>query len=318
MKAKLCLLPTLDNAGSICSGVEFSRIFARLTEISERAKKQGISEAYSSAHVPTQMGRKMQKFALNGDKPRLNAIQKLMARPSRNPQLEAAFLADMPSIAPQSRARTAVRRHSRAAGRCEGTFWRRTNRQEVRTILAGAKRFELAGRERGQRSGPLGSVAIELLELLANLVDFKTGRLEPALETMMRLLRRSKDAVVRALKNLRSHGFLDWLRRYEPTYEPGRGPQVKQTSNAYRLSLPAAASRLLGFSEPASPAPVDLEHARAQAAAELRAQLDALAPADRAAAILGSSLLADSLKRLGLLLGERESAGRSESQPNIK
>jgi pyrroloquinoline quinone (PQQ) biosynthesis protein C len=30
----------------------------------------------------------------------------------------------------------------------------------------------------------------------------------------MRRVKRSKDAVVRALANVRSHGFLDWLRRW--------------------------------------------------------------------------------------------------------
>ncbi len=89
-------------------------------------------------------------------------------------------------------------------------------------------------------------MAIELLELFANLVNFRTGRLDPSIETLMRYLRRSRDAIVRALKALRQHGFLDWLRRYIPTGNQGRGPQVQQTSNAYRLSLPARALRLLG------------------------------------------------------------------------
>ena len=58
--------------------------------------------------------------------------------------------------------------------------------------------------------------------------------------------KRSKDAVVRALAALRRHGFVDWLRRYIPTGNLGAGPQVQQTSNAYRLALPPAAERLLG------------------------------------------------------------------------
>ncbi|MCA0422561.1 MAG: helix-turn-helix domain-containing protein, partial [Proteobacteria bacterium] len=148
--------------------------------------------------------------------------------------------------APAERELTPIRRHSRAAGRCEGVFWRRTNRQEVHTILLAAKRYELAQRQPGERSGPLGSVAIEVLELFANLVDFRTGRLDPAIDTLMGKLRRSRDAIVRALKNLRAHGFLDWMRRYVPTGNEGRGPQVKQTSNAYRLSLPARARQFLG------------------------------------------------------------------------
>ncbi|ESW70561.1 hypothetical protein X773_28200 [Mesorhizobium sp. LSJC285A00] len=55
----------------------------------------------------------------------------------------------------------------------------------MRTILLAVKRYELAQRQPGARSGPLGSVAIEVLELFANLVDFRTGRLDPAIDTLM-------------------------------------------------------------------------------------------------------------------------------------
>ncbi|WP_280641117.1 hypothetical protein [Sinorhizobium meliloti] len=44
--------------------------------------------------------------------------------------------------APQGRARTPVRRQSRARGHCEAVFWRRTNRQEMQRILLAAKRYE--------------------------------------------------------------------------------------------------------------------------------------------------------------------------------
>lgn len=157
--------------------------------------------------------------------------------------------------APAERERTPVRKQSRAAGKCEAVFWRRTNSQDVRKIVLAARRYELAGRQPGSRNGPLGGVAIELLELFANLVNFRTGRLDPSIETLMRYLRRSRGAIVRALKALRQHGFLDWLRRYIPTGNQGRGPQVQQTSNAYRLSLPERALRLLGRMGIAPPPP---------------------------------------------------------------
>lgn len=155
------------------------------------------------------------------------------------------------------RARNPVHRNSRLAGRCEGTFWRRTTRQDARRIVLAAQRYEIAMKEHGARNGPLGSIAIDVLEYLANLVDHKTGRLEPSIETIMSKLRRSRDAVVRALKALRTHGFLDWIRRYVPTEKEGeRGPQVRQVTNAYRLSLPARALALLGrYGE--RPAPSD-------------------------------------------------------------
>ncbi|SMD20343.1 replication protein A [Rhizobium sp. RU36D] len=155
------------------------------------------------------------------------------------------------------RARNPVHRNSRLAGRCEGTFWRRTTRQDARRIVLAARRYEIANKQKGCRNGPLGMVGIEVLELLTNLVDFKTGRLEPSIDTIMSKLCRSRDAVVRALKALRTHGFLDWIRRYVPTEAEGeRGPQVRQVTNAYRLSLPARALAFLGRYG-ARPAPSD-------------------------------------------------------------
>lgn len=217
--------------------------------------------------------------------------------------------------APAGRESAPVRRHSRAAGRCEGVFWRRTDRQEVRKILLAARRYELALRQPGSRNGPLGSVAIELLELMGNLVNFRTGRLDPSIETLKRYLRRSRDAIVNALKNLRAHGFLDWLRRYVPTGNEGRGPQVQQTSNAYRLSLPARALRLLGRRAEAPPLPDDHSHTLEARQAELKAHQDSLPPDELPLFVLGDTPLAQSLARLGKMMKERESAKRTESQP---
>jgi hypothetical protein len=213
------------------------------------------------------------------------------------------------------RERMPVRRQSRAAGRCEGVFWRRTDRQEVRRIVMAARRYELATRQPGARSGALGSIALEIIELFANLVDFRTGRLEPSLDTLMRMLKRSRDAISRALKALRAHGFLDWLRRYVPTGNEGRGPQVQQTSNAYRLSLPARALRLLGRYGQAAPEPEDFSQARQSRAAELEAHRKSLPLSELPLFELEDSPLARALARLGAGLDkQRESARQTESQ----
>ncbi len=213
------------------------------------------------------------------------------------------------------RERTPVRRQSRAAGRCEAVFWRRTDRQEVRRIVMAARRYELATRQPGARSGALGSIAVEIVELFANLVDFRTGRLEPSLDTLMRMLKRSRDAISRALKALRAHGFLDWLRRYVPTGNEGRGPQVQQTSNAYRLSLPARALRLLGRYGQAAPEPEDVSQARQSRAAELEVHRKSLPLSELPLFELEDGPLARALARLGAgLEKQRESARRTESQ----
>ncbi len=217
--------------------------------------------------------------------------------------------------APAERERTPVRRQSRAAGKCEGVFWRRTNRQEVRQIVLAARRYELACRQPGTRNGPLGGVAIEVLELFANLVNFRTGRLDPSIDFLMLKLRRSRDAIVRALKALRSHGFLDWLRRYVPTGNEGRGPQVQQTSNAYRLSLPARARQFLGrFGVTPPPPPDDLSQAVAERAAEMEAHRASLPMDELALFDVGDNPLGQALAKLAKSIKQRESARQTESQ----
>jgi hypothetical protein len=61
----------------------------------------------------------------------------------------------------------------------------------------------------------LGAPPLEVLRELVRLIDYRTGCLLPALTTLMRGVKRSKDAVVWALADLRTHGFPEWLRRWE-------------------------------------------------------------------------------------------------------
>ena len=218
---------------------------------------------------------------------------------------------------PAERCPTPVRRRSHFKGRSEGRIWRPTNRQEVQKVLLAAKRYELAERQKGERTGPLGSVAIEVLEFFVNLVDFRTGRLEPSIDTIMGKVRRSRDAVVRALKALRAHGFLDWLRRYEPTGNEGRGPQVQQASNAYRLSLPEKALRLLGRFGKAPPPPDDHVASQAARTAEMDAYRKAL-PLDALALFeAGDNALGRALAALGKAVQKRESAKQTESPSDL-
>ena len=113
------------------------------------------------------------------------------------------------------------------------------------------------------------------------------------------------------------HGFLDWLRRYEPTGREGSGPQVQQASNAYRLSLPEKALRLLGRFGKAPPPPDDHVAAQAARAAELDAYRKAL-PLDELALFgAGDAALGRALAALGKSLQERESAKQTESPSHL-
>lgn len=212
--------------------------------------------------------------------------------------------------------RQAVRRGSHRRGRCEAMFWRRTSRQEVQRVVLGAKRFETEGlRQPGRPNGPLGHVALAVLELMANLVDYRTGRLEPTYAYLMDKLGRSKDAISNALTALQEHGFLEKLRRYEETgLEGQRGPQVRQTANAYRLTLPKRAARLLGRIMQTPPLPDDVAQEVEERAAEREAYKAAL-PLDELARF---EVEDDTLGRLLAVMArnvqERESAERGETR----
>lgn len=215
---------------------------------------------------------------------------------------------------PTKYGRSKVRKESWEKGRCEGTFWKKTDRKQVRSILLAAKRFELIKRKPGKRSGPLGAIAIEILELFANLVHFKTGRLEPSIETIMRYLKRSKDAVTRALKALKTYGFLDWIRRYKSCTHEGRGPQIKQVSNAYRLSLPPVAEQLLNTFLGTCPLPDDIQQRIIERSEYIEAHRSELELADKAIFDVGDNALGRALARLAASIKQRESAQRGESQ----
>jgi len=212
-----------------------------------------------------------------------------------------------------------VRRNSRHAGRDEGIFWKATSRGEVREIVLAARKYDRAGRVKGGRR-PLGGVALEILDLMANLVRFKTGRLDPSIDYLMEKLGRSRAGIVRGLAALRAHGFLDWLRRYIPTGNEGRGPQVQQTSNAYRLRLPEKALQWLGRFARSIPLPDDFAHAREAQKAEIAAHEAALSPAEYAVHHCDDPALGAALASLfkGLQLRkEREFKKETESPSKI-
>lgn len=166
--------------------------------------------------------------------------------------------------------RQPVHRHSYRRGRCEGTYWRQTNRQETRRILLGAQKFDREKKAFGRPAGPIGHVGLQVLEYMINVIDHRTGRLEPSIAHIARKVGRCRGAVVRALQNLRRHGFIDWVRRYEETGREGAGPQVRQVTNAYRLTLPAWAARRLGVKGQSAPLPDDVAQEQEDRASTLR------------------------------------------------
>lgn len=150
-----------------------------------------------------------------------------------------------------------VWRNSYYEGQVEKRLWRpwgdvRKGKRTAGAIIQAARTFERESRwkRKGEaertRRGLLGEVAVEVLEALWELVDFATGRLEPAIATLAERVGRSYSAVHAALKRLRAHGFLHWVRRSRPVKDPvPGGQQVEQIPNAYALLVPRELERFL-------------------------------------------------------------------------
>jgi hypothetical protein len=191
-----------------------------------------------------------------------------------------------------------VRRESRRAGGEFGTIWRpQTNDRWL--ILRAARLYNRRHRKRGDLDGPLGRLGLDLLEELLNRVNRKTGRLDPSYQQIAAWMKRSEKGVWRALAKLRAHGFLDWVRRYVEADEGGdgstrrgRGSPVRQTSNAYWMSLPRKAAILLGRLAQKPPPPEDDEARRRRMVDELRAyEKDDASPGVRRADAKAAALI---------------------------
>ncbi|GAA0741469.1 phage tail tape measure protein [Sphingomonas sp. ABOLD] len=82
--------------------------------------------------------------------------------------------------------------------------------------------------------GRLRRIDITVLEALLQTIDFATGRLFPAIETIAARAGCHRNSVIAALQRLRDHGFIAWVRRTVKTANEGEfAPQREQTSNAY-------------------------------------------------------------------------------------
>lgn len=194
---------------------------------------------------------------------------------------------------------------------------RRKARRAIGVMLKAARQMERTTRRQiqaekpGARNGVLGQIGLDVLEvLLLQFLDYKNGRLDPAISTIAEAVGHSYAAVHRALVRLRRAGFLQWVRRSEPIEDPmPGGPQVRQITNAYIPLLPAPIQRLVTHLMRRPPLPDDARHLKDERKRQTEEMLASLGTADFVAATWsGDSLLGETLKNIAVLLETRESS----------
>ena len=216
--------------------------------------------------------------------------------------------------AKQRRTFQPVRRNSYNRGEREHLLWgpiardTRSAKRLIGNCLRAAELYEHTHRRRlqaqhpGKRNGPLGDVGLLVLRALYDLVDFKTGRLEPAIDTIAERVCKARSAVTKALKRLKAHGFLSWIRRTEPVENPGAGPQIRQITNAYGFGMPPEAAAWVERWMGNGPLPDD-ELARQECRqTELKAMLGQASAADFVDFHNEPGATADILKRMLALI----------------
>jgi hypothetical protein len=123
-----------------------------------------------------------------------------------------------------------------------------------RKLYHKARSFERQTRQPGKQDGALGRNGLGVLHaMIFDILDYVTGQLDPAIETIARKACMSVSSVKRGLRNLKHCGVLNWIRRAAETRDEKGRFCLEQDTNAYGI-LPV--SQWLGFvDQPEAPPP---------------------------------------------------------------
>jgi biotin operon repressor len=161
--------------------------------------------------------------------------------------------------------------NSKLAGSFEDTFWRAPARREgdrqLRALKLSVDHGKQLRRKMREEGGELSlherlltqltDTTIRVYEELTALARACKGELFPSYETLAARTSRSRNSVWRAIGLLEALGFICRQRRFKRIQADGPGPRYEQTSNVYRLELPAFAEKLLPFWQRPAPKPDD-------------------------------------------------------------
>jgi biotin operon repressor len=219
---------------------------------------------------------------------------------------------------------------SKLEGTFEDTFWRVPAKGEgdrqlraLKLCVDHGKKLRRDTRSEGRELSfqerlltGLTDTTVRVFEELTALARACKGELFPSYETLAARTSRSRNSVWRAISLLEALGFVSRQRRFKRLKNEGPGPRYEQTSNVYRLDLPAFALKLLPFWLRPAPKPVDQIQREEERTIEQAYMLSRLSCRDqvREMHVLGDmhdSALAAVLERLA---GSIDDAAERESQ----
>jgi hypothetical protein len=116
-----------------------------------------------------------------------------------------------------------------------------------------ARAFERQTRQPGKQDGALGRNGLLVLHaLIFDFLNYVSGKLDPAIESIARKACVSDSSVKRGLASLKRSGVLNWIRRAAETHDEKGRFRLEQDTNAYGI-LPVSQWR--GFIDDEAPPP---------------------------------------------------------------
>jgi len=221
-----------------------------------------------------------------------------------------------------------VRRDSIEAGTFEDVFFSRPGKGETdriykRAATLSAGRTNLRARISHEEREPtpreaailrLNRNTLAVLEALLKIARVQAGRVYPTLEYLAETVGVGRRTVIRALALLTELGFVLAQRRFKRVEVDGVGPRYTQTSNAYRMLMPAwIEAHLPRWLRPA-PMPADVVQREAERIEQTATMLGLLSRREYALATVDGQL-GKVLARLGAALDAKESECQFGPQP---
>jgi hypothetical protein len=132
-------------------------------------------------------------------------------------------------------------------------FWPWLTKKQAGKLFAQAQSFERQTRQKGKQDGALGRNGLLVLHsLLFNFLNYVSGRLDPAIETIAKRACISISSAKRGLASLKRCGVLHWVNRAGETRDDKGRFCEEQDTNAYGIIPP---TQWLGFLDPLPDAP---------------------------------------------------------------
>ena len=110
------------------------------------------------------------------------------------------------------------------------------NKKQAAKLWHEARRFERSTRQPGRQDGALGRNGLAVLyALLFDFLNYASGRLDPAIDTIAQAANISPRSAARGLANLKAAGVLNWARRCIADIGEAGRIVFRQLSNAYAV-----------------------------------------------------------------------------------